>query len=283
MRDYREWLEAMATLEQAAARITPEDLVAPEWPPVAEDAPVALLCSPHPDDEVITGALPLRLRREGWRVVNLAITLGSAVERRRARLTELTACCDFLGFELCVAGEEAGLERIRPDTRKEDATTWGVAVLAVATQLQRWKPRVVFMPHAADHHPTHIGVHLLALDALRACNRIDRTWLVETEFWGAHPRPNLMVTSTQEDLAILLGGLRQHVGEVARNPYHLRLPAWMSDNVRRGSELIGGAGAVSVDSRFATLYCLGLAGKAESPRVLRENEAASALFSITVA
>jgi hypothetical protein len=44
---------------------------------------------------------------------------------------------------------------------------------------------------------------------------------------------------------------------VARNPYHLSLPAWMADNVRRGSELVGGQGAASPDFHFATLYRLG--------------------------
>jgi hypothetical protein len=50
--------------------------------------------------------------------------------------------------------------------------------------------------------------------------------------------------------------LSLHSGEVARNPYHLRLPAWMMDNVRRGTELIGGQGASAPRFGFATLYRL---------------------------
>jgi len=41
---------------------------------------------------------------------------------------------------------------------------------------------------------------------------------------------------------------RVMAGEVRRNPYHARLPAWMMDNVRRGAELWAGlrlAGAAS--------------------------------------
>jgi hypothetical protein len=46
---------------------------APRRAPAAPGAPVALLFSPHPDDEVLTGLLPLRLQREaGARVVNVA-------------------------------------------------------------------------------------------------------------------------------------------------------------------------------------------------------------------
>jgi len=47
-----------------------------------------------------------------------------------------------------------------------------------------------------------------------------------------------------------------HVGEVERNPYHLRLPAWLQDNVRRGAELVGGQGGTAPDFKFATLYRL---------------------------
>ena len=45
-----------------------------------------------------------------------------------------------------------------------------------------------------------------------------------------------------------------HVGEVKRNPYHLLLPAWMQDNVRRGGELVGGQGGAAPDFSFCTLY-----------------------------
>jgi hypothetical protein len=49
---------------------------------------------------------------------------------------------------------------------------------------------------------------------------------------------------------------RCHAGEVRRNPYHARLPAWMLDNVRRGAELVGGRGAKAPDFTFATIYRL---------------------------
>jgi hypothetical protein len=47
-----------------------------------------------------------------------------------------------------------------------------------------------------------------------------------------------------------------HVGEVNRNPYHALLPAWMMDNVRRGTELVGGQGGPAPDFTFAALYRL---------------------------
>ena len=44
--------------------------------------------------------------------------------------------------------------------------------------------------------------------------------------------------------------------EVQRNPYHLLVPAWMQDNVRRGGELVGGQGGAAPDFAFCTLYRL---------------------------
>ena len=68
--------------------------------------------------------------------------------------------------------------------------------------------------------------------------------------------PNLMVESTPDDVAEMMTALSFHVGEVERNPYHLLLPAWMQDNVRRGGELVGGQGGAAPDFSFCTLYRL---------------------------
>ncbi len=80
--------------------------------------------------------------------------------------------------------------------------------------------------------------------------------VVETEFWGAMATPNLMVESSVQDLADMMTALSFHVEEVRRNPYHLLVPAWMQDNVRRGGEVVGGQGGAAPDFMFATLYRL---------------------------
>jgi hypothetical protein len=80
--------------------------------------------------------------------------------------------------------------------------------------------------------------------------------VVETEFWGAMSTPNLMVETSVDDLARMMAALSFHVGEVRRNPYHLLVPAWMMDNVRRGSEVVLGQGGAAPDFTFATLYRL---------------------------
>jgi hypothetical protein len=117
------------------------------------------------------------------------------------------------------------------------------------------RPSIVFLPHVDDWNKTHIGTHYLVLDALVRCPGL-ACRVVETEFWGAMDAPNLMVESSTTDVADLVAALSLHVGEVARNPYHMRLPAWMIDNVRRGAEVVGGQGNAAPRFAFATLYRL---------------------------
>jgi hypothetical protein len=68
--------------------------------------------------------------------------------------------------------------------------------------------------------------------------------------------PNLMVESSVDDVSDMITALSFHVGEVQRNPYHLLVPPWMQDNVRRGGELVGGQGGAAPDFTFCTLYRL---------------------------
>ena len=217
-------------------------------------APTVLIFSPHPDDECITGGLALRLLHEAkWNVVNVAVTLGSKRARQAARQRELQSACAALGFGLIVPGE-GGLEDINPKSRTKNSAGWRTAVKTVAGILAAQKPRVIFLPHENDVHPTHVGTHWLVLDALKILPRNFACFVVETEFWGQIAEPDLLVEIGTNDLADLIAALSQHVGEVKRNAYHTRLPAWMLDNVRRGAELVGGRGAKSPDFTFAAIY-----------------------------
>ena len=222
--------------------------------PAAPDAPRVLVFSPHPDDEVIIGGLALRLMRERhWRVVNVAVTQGSRKERQAERLAELQKCCGFIGFDL-VPIPPHGLEKVNPKTRAQDAAHWSRSVQAIADILSAHRPRAILFPHELDWNSTHVGTHLLVMDALRSLPADFTCYVVETEFWGQNPSPNLMVELDTQHLADLISALTFHVGEIRRNPYHLTLPAWMIDNVRRGAELVGGQGGGAPDFTFATLY-----------------------------
>jgi N-acetylglucosamine malate deacetylase 1 len=220
----------------------------------AADAPMILIFSPHPDDECIIGGLALRLQREaGMRIVNVAVTQGSNQARQEARWKELTDACNYLGFAL-VRTAPAGLEGINMKTRNGDPARWRQSVDIIADIIARHEPSIVFFPHAEDWNSTHIGTHHLLVDALGQQASGFSCQVVETEFWGAMADPNLMVESTPADVGDLMAALSFHVGEVQRNPYHLLVPAWMQDNVRRGAELVGGQGRAAPDFTFCTLY-----------------------------
>lgn len=231
------------------------------FPPVArsalpKNAPRALIFSPHPDDESITGALPLRLLREmKMNVVNVAVTLGSRKDRQLERMKELRNACNYLGFGL-IQTAERGLEKINARSREQSPELWREAVQAVAGIIADNRPNTIFIPHENDMNTTHIGTHLLVTDALRTLPDSFCCWVCATEFWSPMSNPNLMVEISVADLTDLVTALSFHVGEVNRNPYHLRLPAWMQDNVRRGGELVGGQGMQPPDFVFAVLYRL---------------------------
>ncbi len=229
----------------------------PLLPEVALDAPVCLVFSPHPDDEAISGGLPWRLRRQdGWRVVNVAVTLGSNEDRRAERWRELERCCAYLGFDLVSASGETsrGFERIAPGTASLDAAYWAGCVARTADLVARYRPSLIVCPHAKDGHPAHIGTYLLVMDALRRLGPAVRLHLALSEYWNTQADPGLMVELGTPDVAGLVAALSLHAGEVARNPYHLTLPAWFMDGVRRGAERVGSPGSKAPNFCFAALY-----------------------------
>lgn len=256
MDPFRRFVSELERLQREARALPLTSVEPSRRPPPPPDAPSMLLFSPHPDDEALTGGLALRLLREaGWRVVNVAVTLGSAPARRAARAEEGKACCEFLGFEQVLAGG-AGLERINLETRASDAAHWARCVQYIAESLALHAPRAICFPHADDWNATHVGTHHLVVDALKWLGPGFGVYSVETEFWGAIRAPNLMLELAADEVASLVAALTFHAGEVQRNPYHAALPAWMIDNVRRGSELVLGQGAAAPPFTFATLYRL---------------------------
>ena len=225
-------------------------------PPCAPGAPRALFFAPHPDDEAIGGGLPLRLLRQlGHRIIVVAVTQGSDPERKAPRAEELRGACGFLGFEVATVGED-GLSLVTPQAREADPAAWAGKVDLICALLLEHRPKTVFIPHAGDGHPTHQGTHWLVLDALQRLGDALPCLVVETEFWAALPDPDLLVETTAEEVADLMAALSFHRGEVLRNPYHVLLPSWMSDNVRRGGELIGGQGGAAPECAFANLFRL---------------------------
>lgn len=258
MNPFHKYVSEQARLLRRGARLPlgrPSKIL--RQPRTPGSAPRALIFSPHPDDECIIGGLALRLLREAkWNVINIAVTLGSKKGRRMARLRELRNACASLGFGLMVPRAQ-GLEHITLESRKQNRTRWQAAVKVIAGILAEQRPRVIFMPHEHDGHPAHVGTHLLVLDALKTLPAGFQCHVVETEFWGQMAEPNLLVELGVAEVGDLVAALACHAGEVRRNPYHARLPAWLMDNVRRGAELVGGQGGAAPDFTFGAIYRLG--------------------------
>lgn len=253
---YTSFVKAYARVQEKGKACPLGGIPPAKRPKVKAKAPKVLIFSPHPDDECIVGALPLRLLREAkMNVINVAVTQGSNKERQAARLEELRNACNYLGFGLLTT-REGGLEKINPKGRDGDPANWAAAVDIVTRILTEQTPHTVVIPHAQDWNSTHIGTHLLVMEALRKLDPAFSCLVVETEFWAALPAPNLMIESSARDVADLIAATSFHVGEVQRNPYHLGQPAWMQDNVRRGAEIVGGQGGQAPNYLFATLYRL---------------------------
>lgn len=225
----------------------------PPRPQPAADAPVTMLFSPHPDDECIFGGIALRLRREGGhRVVNIAVTQGSNRDRQQGRLEELRNACDYLGFDLVQTAPD-GLEGVNMKTREGDPAKWQHNVDCLADILAEHRPQVILYPHETDANTSHIGTYFAVIEALYKQPADFECYTVETEFWNQMPTPNVMIESSTHDVGELVTALTFHVGEVERNPYHMTLPAWMIDNVRR-AEIVGSQGGATPSFVYATLY-----------------------------
>jgi N-acetylglucosamine malate deacetylase 1 len=236
------------------ARVIDEPAPAPRYPQRAPAAPVVALLSPHPDDECIVGGLALRLGVEsGWRVVNLAITLGSNRERRLPRAQELRGACEYLGFECEILGER-GLQNISPAAHTSCTPEWQENVAALRQKLALLQPALILAPHANDAHAAHVGTYWLLRDALSTLPRDYAPYIALTEYWSTMETPNLMLGLSAEHVGQLVSGLLHHKGEIARNPYHATLPLWMMESVRRGSERVSQQGGAEAGLDFAALY-----------------------------
>lgn len=201
-----------------------------------------LVVPPHPDDECLTGLLPLRLQREAGAEVDVrAATYGSSEARRKERRKELEAACGVLSWRVLGRG-------VVP-----------LEVEELANLLAKGNYGLVVCPHAKDGHPRHRATHRLVRDAIQTLEG-PAPLVAETDYWMPLERPNLAVEGTKKELDALTAALRQHKGEVVRNDYDRRLWAWWVDNIRRGSESLGGAGAAGLEMLAGEMYRVGRYG-----------------------
>ncbi len=261
---YRSYIDDFASLITQALPVPDGGARAHKGQPERlKDNKCALILSPHPDDECLTGGLPLRLKREAaWQVINVAVTLGSKPERKKARYAELSCACGILGFEV-VESVLDSFAFVPAEARVANIAAWRAMVERVTELIKVYEPELLVIPHAHDLHPAHMGTHDLGMEALGSMPANFTCHIALTEYWHPQEEPNCMVGLGVEDAATLLKALCCHEGENERNAFHKRFPAYLIDNVRRGSERVGGVGSSGAAMEFAMLYRIGLwqAGK----------------------
>lgn len=243
-------------LTQISSLLAPSSII-PKFP-----VPMTIMIlSPHPDDECIVGSLALRLLKENnAHVVNVAVTLGSDKTRQKARLKELESACELLDIELAVLADD-----------------WTKKRKELKSLIGKYQPHIILAPHIKDRHPTHIKTGQLLRKSIDTKTNCIVAW---TEFWGQLEKPNMLLEVPEELLALQMEALTCHVGEVERNPYHLRLPGWMMDNVRRGSEIIAGKGTASPNIPFGVLYQLQTVKKGKFKDIKLETSFLSSLADL---
>jgi N-acetylglucosamine malate deacetylase 1 len=190
-----------------------------------------VILSPHPDDECLLGSIAFRLKDENLaQVTNIAFSLGSKKERQKKRRVELKKAVKVLGIKNVVLKKENDLTSV----------------------LKKIKPQIVIASHLNDSHPTHIRSAKELLKALKVIHFSGT--VVWGEYWGQIQKPNLLIEVSNHQIKKQVKALACHEGEISRNPYHLRLPGWMMDQVRRGSEAIQTMGASSINMPFGQIY-----------------------------
>jgi LmbE family N-acetylglucosaminyl deacetylase len=182
--------------------------------------------APHPDDELLGAPSSLyALRDAGWRVVNVACTLGRPAQRER-RLAEVTEACVRAGFELLVE-------------------------VAPADALTQVAPALVIGPSPHDHHPTHERVGRELLAAVRQVGGPARVWL-----WALYADlglPSLVRPTDATRLAEIAHALEAHEGQLARIDLGRLLRARAEAAAMIAGERVFGFGSPQLDLPAAEL------------------------------
>lgn len=207
-----------------------------QLPPV----PRVLILAPHPDDECLMAGFALRAREEWNAEVHvLPYSFGSDRSRRTARIQELKDALQVLDFKL-IDPRAAGA------TEKLTAAEFESVMVSL-------NPTVILSPHLQDGHLAHMESASLVQKwwlQQKASGASVPVWL-QTEYWQQNANANAFIPLKPEHVIRIGEALQKHQGEVSRNPYHLRLPAWCMDQSRRAQELIGGFGAAAHSSGSA--------------------------------
>ena len=203
--------------------------------------------APHPDDELLGApATLMALRDAGWRVVNVAVSLGRPADhdRRRQEVEEATRRA---GFELIVPPDLAHI------SSSDDRATGRAEVRAVAERaLAELRPDVVVSPSPHDRHHGHEIVARGVSDAVRSGGDGPRRWWL-SGWWASLPLPTLGTVFDEPRLVEIVHALEAHVGELDRADYRRALEGRGEMNAVLGPELLFGFGAEANGGAYVEL------------------------------
>jgi len=212
---------------------------------VTEPATV-LAVSPHPDDELMGAPATLfALRDAGWRIVNLACSLGRAADRERRR-RELVEACAAARFELVIPEDQP------PIGRDDDLELAQRSIAStIGELLARSDCRLIVGPSPHDGHHGHELVGRAIRDAVE--QRPGPLDVMFWSLWGEQPLPNMLVGFDDARLNELRAALQAHAGELARNPLDMLLESRSTTAAVAGPERVFGFGIEAGHHRYAEL------------------------------
>jgi LmbE family N-acetylglucosaminyl deacetylase len=225
----------------AEAANAPLPSLLPATPPITGQRPMAMLFSPHPDDETFTGGLALRLWMEAaWQVANVPVSYGSDPRFQEKRRQELKLACGLLGFSLIDS-----LCHSSPSSMSNQR---------VMTLLEEFKPEAILCPHAADDHPTHRRTHQMVTAALAEMDVNYTPYVIFTESYTNNKGANLLVALSHAHVARMVKAMCAHESQVERHPFHRRLPAFLMGKVAYRPPMVSRMKCDIADITFADLY-----------------------------
>jgi len=211
------------------------------------DAPIrtVLHLAPHPDDELIGApATLMALRDAGWKVVNLALSLGAQSEKAR-REKELREACRRAGFELRVADLPLHGHLTGPPGPLGVTEALGAQRAieeAIIGAFVADPPDVLVAPSPQDGHPGH---EIVGRATVEVCERLGASppplWL--WGLWADLPFPTVVVGFDEARMQEVLDSLDAHAGEIARNDYRRMLRGRAQMNSSLGPERVFGFGS----------------------------------------
>lgn len=202
--------------------------------------------SPHPDDELLGApATLMALRDAGWRVINLACSLGRPDDNHRRR-AELTKACERAGFELVIPD---GLPPI--GMRDNLARAQAALTPAIIDALDDSGAELIVGPSPHDAHHGHEMVGRAIRDAVE--KRREPMHVMFWGLWSDLPVPNLLVPFDAARLAEIQRALRAHAGELARNRFDRLLEGRAAANAVLGAERVFGFGAAGTAYKYTEL------------------------------